>query len=78
VLTDLAYPGWVAEIDGAPAEWFPFDERFRAVDLSAGRHLVVWRFHPRSVVVGAWISAGSLLALALLSGLRRAPRRPAC
>jgi uncharacterized membrane protein YfhO len=38
------------------------DGLFRAVDLPAGRHTVVWSFHPRSVKIGLSISLVALLA----------------
>ena len=50
---------------------------FRAVDLPAGKHRVVWRFAPRSVERGLSLSLATLVAgLAYVVVLRvRAARR---
>lgn len=62
VLTDLAFPGWSAAVDGEPAaarrEGF-----FRAVDVPEGRHSIVWTYRPTSVRRGAGFSLLGLAAL---------------
>jgi uncharacterized membrane protein YfhO len=63
VLTDLAYPGWTARVDGAPAEILLADGSFRAVAVPAGSHRVEFRYRPISVYAGAAISAAALLGL---------------
>ncbi|HTO75515.1 MAG TPA: hypothetical protein VMQ61_05515 [Thermoanaerobaculia bacterium] len=63
VLTDLAYPGWTARLDGAPAEILLADGSFRAVAVPAGTHHVEFRYRPISVYAGAAISAAALLGL---------------
>ena len=40
VFTDLSYPGWIAEIDGRPADILRADFAFRAVSVPAGTHTV--------------------------------------
>jgi hypothetical protein len=47
-LHDIYYPGWIAEIDGKPAPILRTDILFRGVELSAGRHQVIFRFAPLS------------------------------
>jgi hypothetical protein len=74
VLTDTWYPGWRAEVDGAPAPIWRADHAFRAVALPAGRHEVVMRFRPRSVAAGAAISG---VALALIVVMLARDRRRA-
>jgi hypothetical protein len=43
---DIYYPGWVAEIDGQPARVLRANVLFRGVEVSEGRHIVVFRFAP--------------------------------
>ena len=62
VLADPVYPGWKVTIDGRSAPVRVQHELFRAVDLPAGRHRVVWTFAPRSVERGLWISLATLVA----------------
>jgi hypothetical protein len=46
---DIYYPGWVAEIDGKPARVLRANVLFRGVEVSEGRHVVVFRFEPFSL-----------------------------
>jgi hypothetical protein len=73
VLTDRYYPGWTATLDGRPADIHRANGFFRAVAVPAGTHEVVFRYRPRPVVLGMWISAASLLVCAgvILVGRRR-------
>jgi hypothetical protein len=48
-LHETWYPGWIAEIDGKPVPIMRADVLFRAVEVSAGRHRVVFRFAPFSL-----------------------------
>jgi hypothetical protein len=67
VLADAAYPGWLVEVDGVPAESLEADGALRAVHLSTGEHGVTWRYRPASFRWGAWLGALALLTwLALL------------
>jgi hypothetical protein len=50
VLHDTYYPGWIAEIDGRLSPILRADELFRAVELPAGTHHVLFRFTPFSLV----------------------------
>jgi len=63
VLTDLAYPGWTASVDGRPAPLLTADGFFRAVAIPAGSHRVTFRYRPLSFYVGSGVS---LVALVLL------------
>jgi len=40
------YPGWIAEIDGKTSPILRADVLFRAVEVPAGRHRVVFRYAP--------------------------------
>ena len=57
VLNDLYYPGWTASVDGAPAPIARVNMLFRGVETPAGRHKVIFSFHP--------LSAANLAAAAL-------------
>ena len=46
VLNDMWHPWWRVTIDGRPAELRQANVLFRAVEVPAGRHQVVWSFHP--------------------------------
>ncbi len=76
VVTDTWFPGWRARVDGRPAELLRADHAFRAVALPAGRHAIELRFVPRSVAVGAAVSAAAALGVLLLVAIP-ARRRPA-
>ncbi len=71
LLTDTDYPGWVADIDGTPAPIFPADIQFRAVEVPAGAHTLTFRFQPKSVQIGFWLSGFGLLLLVTLFMERR-------
>jgi len=66
VLTDTWYPGWLAEVDGASTPILRADHGFRAVHLPAGTHRVVFRYAPRSLRIGLWISLAALLGVVVL------------
>lgn len=74
VLADAWYPGWEVTVDGAPADVVRAWGFLRAVRVAAGHHEVVWRYRPRSVVLGGLVSVASLgIVLGILLGavLRR-------
>ena len=76
VLTDAAYPGWKASVDGRPAPIHRVDYLNRGVPVASGRHQVVFRYEPASWRIG-WITsltALAAIAAATLVGLRRRGR----
>jgi uncharacterized membrane protein YfhO len=76
VLADAAYPGWQATVDGQPAEVLTANYLFRAVQVEAGRHSVVCRLRPRSLMYGAALGAAGLaLCLAALAAAAAGARR---
>jgi len=71
VNTDAYYPGWRAYVDGRPAALYRANLAFRAVLVPPGRHTVTFRYEPRSLRVGAAVSA---LAACLIVGMLMRPR----
>jgi hypothetical protein len=61
VFSDSYYPGWVAEVDGSATPIYRANITQRAVVVPAGEHQVSFRFEPVTVVVGFWVSLGSLM-----------------
>jgi hypothetical protein len=79
VLSEVFYPGWIAEIDGAPAMIHQVDGVLRGVRVPAGAHRVEMRYEPRSVRWGALISLATLIgigALGLLASVSQSRRNP--
>jgi hypothetical protein len=74
VLDDFYHRGWTARVDGQPAKVFIANALFRAVAVEPGAHDVEFRFEPLSHLVGAVVSAVSLLTVLtlIIVGLRRA------
>ena len=56
LLLDSYYPGWRAEVDGTAAEIYRANGFFRAVRVPAGRHKVVFDFHPGNFYRGLAVS----------------------
>ena len=70
VVSEVAYPGWSAAIDGKDSEILTANYAFRGVVVPPGATRVVMRYEPRSMAIGGLISVFSL-GLILLA-LRRA------
>jgi hypothetical protein len=72
VVNDAFAPGWTASIDGSPTEILAADVLVRAVQWPPGRHLLVMRYEPPEVAMGAALSGGAgAIALAILLLQRR-------
>jgi hypothetical protein len=74
VVLDPWFPGWSAEVDGAPARVARADFAFMAVGVGAGRHRVELRYRNDRLVPGALLAAGAGAALLLLLARRRRAR----
>jgi uncharacterized membrane protein YfhO len=73
VLDDFYQRGWTARVDGQPTKVFIANALFRAVAIDPGVHEIEFRFEPLSQLIGAVVSAVSLLVVLTLTawGLRR-------
>jgi hypothetical protein len=67
VVSEAAYPGWAATIDDAPAEIVRTDYVLRGLPLPPGAHRVRFAYRPRSVLIGALISAATVVLVPLLA-----------
>lgn len=73
VISDSAWKGWRAFVDGKPVGVGRANAAFLAVHVPAGRHTVRLEYRPASFVIGGWISLVTLLGLGvwwLRSGVR--------
>ena len=66
VFSDTNYPGWGATVNGRDAPVLRANHSFKAVRVDAGRSEVRFRFRPRSLEIGAALSASTLLLAAAL------------
>jgi hypothetical protein len=60
LVSQVLYPGWEAEVDGAPAELRRGNLAFPAVRVPAGRHEVRLVYRPLSFRIGAAVSLACL------------------
>jgi hypothetical protein len=63
VLNDTNFPGWSAFIDGHTTPMFNANYLFRGIVVPVGRHVVEYRYNPRSFTTGLAVSIVSLFAL---------------
>jgi len=66
VLSDAWYPGWYVTVDGQDADILRVNYALRGVYIDRGTHRVEFRFHPRSLYLGAALTVASLLIVALI------------
>lgn len=71
VLLQQNAPGWSATIDGLAARTFPVADLFRGLQLTRGRHEVVWTYRPRAFFFGASVTCLTLLAVTLSLFVKR-------
>jgi hypothetical protein len=73
VLNDAYYDGWSASVDGQPTPILPANIVVRGVRVPAGTHRVSFSYRTPGLVLGAFISLGTLglLGLAVLVERRR-------
>lgn len=63
VLKEQFFPGWRAYLDGREIPIQLWHGAFQAVQLPSGDHNLEFRYHPQSLIIGAWISLSTLLLL---------------
>jgi hypothetical protein len=61
--SDAFYPGWRAYIDDHPTDLYRANFAFRAVFVPQGEHILVFRYEPLSVSIGAMLTVISLCAI---------------
>jgi hypothetical protein len=72
VLSEMDFPGWEAKVDGAATPVYRTNYLFRGVVVPPGRHSVEFSYRPRTVPIGAAVSAlACLAALAIVAAGRR-------
>ena len=72
VFSEMYYGnGWNAYVDGKPKDYFRVDYVLRAMKLSAGEHVVEFKFEPEVVKIGSKITLASsiLLGLVFIGGI---------
>ena len=70
-LADQYFPGWTAQVNGAPQEIVPADHAFRLVAVPGGDSTVVFAYRPLSVRLGALITALTLVGIGLFWARQR-------
>ncbi len=65
VLSDSAWKGWRASIDGRPVDLHRANIAFNAVFVPGGRHRVRVAYRPESFVIGRAISGATLAAIVI-------------
>ena len=76
-LSDLFFPDWEAANHGNPVPIVQANYAFRAILLDAGSHSIEFNFRPKSFVLGAGITAITLIGLTIWGiGLWRTRHRP--
>ncbi len=63
VFSEVYYPGWTATIDGQETEVGRANYVLRAINVPAGKHEVVFSFHPKTVNMTEGIAKGMLCTL---------------
>ncbi|MGA3188958.1 MAG: hypothetical protein ABSF22_17780 [Bryobacteraceae bacterium] len=71
VLKEQFFPGWTAYLDGQSIPINLWRGALQSVQIPAGDHVLDFRYQPRMVRIGAWISAGSILLLLAISVMMR-------
>lgn len=71
VLSETAWPGWRAWVNGKPVRTRFANHAFLGVFVPQGEHTVRLVYRPTSFVIGRWMSGLTLLAIGIFFLLRR-------
>ncbi|HEV8661335.1 MAG TPA: YfhO family protein [Thermoanaerobaculia bacterium] len=74
VISEAAWNGWRADLDGKRVTVIPANHAFLAVFVPSGHHKIVLRYWPRSFVIGRWITFAAIALLSALSLRERVAR----
>jgi hypothetical protein len=66
VLTDAHYPGWIATVDGQPAEIYQANGYFRGILVPPGNHTVEFHFEPSTLPTGLVLSSLGIFVVVVL------------
>jgi hypothetical protein len=64
VVSEAAYPGWTASVDGKPVPWVHANYVLRAVELGPGTHRVRFEYRSPALRWGTWVSCLAVLGVA--------------
>jgi hypothetical protein len=76
VISEEAWKGWRAYVDGHPAKIVRANHAFLGVFVPAGKHTIRLTYLPQSFVIGRAITFGTLAMIVLAIALRIVVRRP--
>ena len=71
ILKEQFFPGWTAHLDGKALTIQLWHGAFQSVHIPPGDHLLDFRYQPKMLRVGAWVSAVTLLLLGIASAVLR-------
>jgi hypothetical protein len=71
VLRQQSARGWRVTVDGKPAPALVVDGIFRGVQVSKGRHEIVWTYRPQSLYIGAGLTVTTLFAMQIFAFVKR-------
>jgi hypothetical protein len=74
VFVEQFYPGWIATVDGHPTPIERWNGAFQAIQTTPGEHTILFEYHARSLLPGAFVSLASLAALIAIASIRSSTR----